>query len=1166
MPEQDKHKGTRRGLIRKAMQGVFVGAAAGLLAVSAGFLEISEHLELMALDLRFKLRPSIEMLSDVGYIEFDDSSLERFGKWPWSRSRQVALVNTLGLYGARAAGYDVFFIERENTVFHSGEVRQYFSGQRGPGADYQTLLQESFRDYDREFEKGLRKAGNIYLAYFSEDPKTSEKTLAGILKETKENIKSYPSEKRESVGELEKTFLKANKTAEQNAYKIVKIDAPLPEFIRAAKGIGFAQPGYNKDAIVRNYIFYRYYDGKLLYPITIKILSDIMDFKISDIEAVPDRHLIIKNAKDYKTGQRTDLKIPIDDHFQTLLNWAGPFNRTFLRVPFEYINYHYSYNLAKEIARKSMSSKTDINEKAFIRAAARIRTRLETEGIAIGSEADKVAKEVAGAQLISLGLDKNMSEKQMTAVLGKHMEEKQAQRIFDSVFTGHSASKAIKNNPELSPQEFFATGQWRGDRQLREEAFKNIRFFALAGKLEEIRPFYFPPLIQVKRNDKDIMLSPLDLYGKIFMIGLTGTQTIDLKPMPFDESAPMVAYHVNALNMVLTKNFLSFPPQYFKYAATLGLAVVIGLLGGVFSIPVFSGITAAITACYLFVTYHIWASKGVWLEWAVPLTAILLAFLASAVIQLIREFREKKKVRGIFSTMVSPAVLKVMEENPDKFSLTGERKPATMLFSKIDGIGDVIKTIAPDELTQLLSIYLTPNSEIIMEYDGYIDKYEGHVIMADFGVPLDDPDNPWKCAFSTVEQRLDIEAFKYFVNVRYGLNVGVSMGFNYGYVSAGNMGSERKFQYTVMGDPVNVSARFMAANYIYNSPYSITGEESVAALEDFVHLRLLDKLLLKGKTRPTEISDILGWKSDAYLKMRGKSPVPEFLRTVWAKCPPEKIFGYHALWEARQKRLNSGLAKDIAKFFEDSLPAATDMMTAEWKGYLLACVKRIGNIELNAKILLGHTAERRPVSGSVEVLGQWHERIADISGKAADALKKGTDSGDNLAGLVRECGIVQARIGLFMNRLGLDAAGAQEERVLEVFGRIKAFIPSVSSIQNSDEAFGKIETELNGFRKSYSASADSFFNAVKTRKEEYHELMAVIGAPDEETLKASAFFDKGLRLYWERRWDPALEEFKKAATAGADGGPARSFIERTETYKNSPPGDKWQGEFVQTKK
>ncbi|MBF0329338.1 MAG: CHASE2 domain-containing protein [Nitrospirae bacterium] len=1165
MPEQDKQKESRRGLIRKVFQGLLVGAVVGLLAVFAGFLETTEHLELMALDLRFKLRPQIEMLPEVGYIEFDDSSLERFGKWPWSRSRQVALVNTLGFYGARAAGYDVFFVEKENVVFHPAEIKQHLLGQTGD-ADYQTLINDSFRDYDYEFGKALRKAGNIYLAYFSHDPRTAEKTLAGILKETKENIKGYPAEKKESIAELEKTFLTPYKDAEQSAYKTVDIDGPLPDFIRSAKGIGFAQPGYNKDSIVRNYIFYRYYNGKLLYPITMRMLADIMDFKLSEIEAVPGQHLIIKNAKDYKTGQRINLKIPIDDHFQTLLNWAGSFNKAFLRIPFEYINYHYSYNLAKEIARKSMSAQADINEKTLVRTATRIRNRLETEGIAIGSEAERVGKEVAAAQLANIGLDRNMTEKQILAILEKHIEANQAQQIFDSVFTGYNAAKATKNNPQISAPEFFATGNWRGDRPQREEAFKSIQFFATAGKLEDVRPFYFPPLRPVKKNEKEVLLSPLDLYGKIFMIGLTGTNTIDLKPMPFDESAPMVAYHVNALNMMLTKNFLSFPPQYFKYAATLGLALIIGMLGSLFSIPVFSALTAAVASSYLFVTYQIWVSKGVWLEWAVPLAAILLAFLSSAVIQLIREFREKKKVRGIFSTMVSPAVLKVMEENPDKFSLTGERKPATMLFSKIDGIGDVIKTIAPDELTQLLSIYLTPNSEIIMEYDGYIDKYEGHVIMADFGVPLDDPDNPWKCAFSTIEQRLDIEAFKYFVKVRYGLNVGVSMGFNHGYVSAGNMGSERKFQYTVMGDPVNVSARFMAANYIYNSPYSITGEESVSVLEDFVHLRILDKLLLKGKTRPTEIADILGWKSDVYLKMRGKSPVPEFLRTVWSKCPPEKIFGYYALWETRQKRLNSGLAKEISGFFEGELSTAEKMMAAEWKRNILLCIKRIESIELNAKALLGYAVERKSVSGGSEILGQWHESIADITNKAADALRKETDQTAKLDGLIRDCGILQAQIALLMNRLNIDAEEGQDERILKVFGMIKEFVSSTVSIQNNDEASKKVEAELNGIRNSYAASASSFFDKIKTRKEEYHHIMAVIGAPDEDTLKTSAFFDNGLRLYWERRWDAAIEEFKKAATLGADGGPARSFIERIESYKISPPGDKWQGEFVQTKK
>jgi CHASE2 domain-containing sensor protein len=1164
--KDDNSKGKIR--LRHVLQGLLAGLVVGIMVSLLSFFDFNKHLELTTLDLRYRIRPPIPVLPEIGYIEFDDPSLELYGKWPWPRSRHVEMMKVLGFYDARAAGYDVFFLEKEDVVFQPYMLREYLAGKYVPDKKpyLPVLLGKSFRDYDKEFAEAIQKAGNIYLAAFTYDPSdnASTKGLAGILKETKDNRAAFSKQKKRAMDETEKTFLEIAPKWEKRLYKTSDIDVPLPELVRAARGVGFAQPGYDSDSIIRNYIFFRYYDGRTLYSITLKMLSDIMDFKLKDIATRPDGDVILRNARDFRTGQRRDVIIPVDEHFQALLNWAGDFDKTFLHVSFSLLEHYYAYIAAKETAREFPKA----GEKDIPLIGKRILMRLMNEKTVGEDEARAIAGNIAVAQAASVSLGKGIPadkiKKKLSTISGGPSGNENADAIADLVSAASTMSGALSDNASMSFDEFMSTppaAALKAPPERLREVYRNMKWFSGKGRLKDAGPCYFPPAVKVANGDKTVPFSPVDLDGKIFMMGLTGSNTIDLKPTPFENSAPMVAYHVNALNMLMSGNFLHFPPAYYKYAATFLLALLTGLIGSIFSIPVSVAITALFTGGYLFGTYRIWVLKGQWLDWAAPLEGIIFTYLTIIVVQFVRAFLEKRKVRGIFAAMVSPAVLKVMEENPDKFSLTGERKPATTFFSKIDGIGAVTKSIAPDELTQLLGFYLTPNSDIIMNYDGYIDKYEGHVIMADFGVPLDDPDNHWKCAFSTVEQRLDIEAFRYFVLAKYGLKVGVSMGFNYGYVSAGNMGSERKFQYTVMGDPVNVSARFMAANYIYNSLNSITGEDTEPVIRDYVHLRPLDKLLLKGKTRPISIFDITGWKPDAYLKLRGDMPVPGFLETIWGKCPPAKILGYQRFWSMEYARNGHPLAKDISEFFSASLDIALALMLNEWKREIEDCRARTDALMQRSQTVTSVSVQLPPLSetsgykGSLEKLISVLKTLLESSDDKA-VLTEGTED------IRREGKILLNKLELLSFRLQTESVS--EEKVLNIVKETKDYIPLVFSGNGS--GLEKLDGMIGEARKKYAESVSGFCKALAKKRRQYHEMMSLAGAPDARGLEAMVLFEEGLNLYWERQWDRALDKFRLAGDLMPGEGPILSFRERIETYKINPPGDNWQGEFVQTKK
>ncbi|MBF0564526.1 MAG: CHASE2 domain-containing protein [Nitrospirae bacterium] len=1207
----------RRDLIRKILTGIALGIVMSGISVLLGMLRLGKEFELYTLDIRYKMRPPVEQLQNLGYVELGDSSLELCGAWPWPRFRHVALIDTLAFYDAKAVAYDVFFIEKEQTTFHPDYIKRLISEDKpiskdkpvmdsaGQGDvnkndvnkldankfDVNKILSESFIDHDGEFASALKKAGNVYLAYFTVNAlKTNEGmdvsytlptsevlattgSIANSLSETRKRSVALAGErflpiKQNNEASLNTNFNSGLNTAlDKGMYKDVDIYPPLPDFIVASKGIGFAQPGLDSDSIVRNYILLRYYNGKIIYPVTLNMLSDLMDFKLNEMDIRPDKEpdkkpgkeIVLKNALDYKTKQRRDVSVPIDEHYQLLLNWAGPFDSTYFHVPFELLSRYYAYIRAKEIARQFRSPEVE----SFPVIRAKILASLSEEKPVITREAASISDEIAAAAVAESMLARGMNTEVLIKLLSHYVPGDVAAHVVLLVSDAGKMENEIRKLPSFTFSDYLRIyGKPAYARQHAREAFANLSWLAGKNRLEEGRPYYFPPPAKINAYGKETGFSPIDVDGKVLFIGLTGTNTIDLNPTPYEDSSPMVAYHLNFLNSVLTGNFLKKAAYAHKYWVTLFMSTAVGVAGFTLYLPLSILVTLFLGGSYLYTTYALWVQKGIWYEWFVPCTGLALTYMSVLIILFIRAFFEKKKVRNIFARMVSPSVLKVMEENPDSFSLTGQRKGATTFFSMINGMGDIVKSVTPEELTSLLSFYLTPNSEIIMHHGGYIDKYEGHVIMADFGVPLDDELSACNCVFSAINQKIEVEAFRYYVESRFGLKVNMSMGLNYGFISAGNMGSDRKFQYTVMGDPVNVAARFMAANFIYNSSNPITGQDTLPEITDYVYLRHLDKLLLKGKTRPTDLYECLGWKPNAYIALHGERPVPEYLKDIWSNCPPAKVFGYHMLWLRQHAERGHPMAKEISDHFGSSLDLARELALNEWKKEIMGYDNSFRLLKKRLGALFGQPFEYDHEGNKTHYekhLELWHEDITRIIRLLNDKIVLQKFDNTIVDELLREAEILSNKIELLRHRLERDTAG--HDMLKKVIELVKAFITNMAST-NVD----KLQQNIDSGRKRYVVYTEEFFKKLKPRKEAYHEMMSLAGSPTSGESSMASLYEEGLQRYWQRDWKGSLEKFHGALTHCPEDGPTISMIKRAESYIIAPPGPKWQGEFVQTKK
>jgi len=210
---------------------------------------------------------------------------------------------------------------------------------------------------------------------------------------------------------------------------------------------------------------------------------------------------------------------------------------------------------------------------------------------------------------------------------------------------------------------------------------------------------------------------------------------------------------------------------------------------------------------------------------------------------------------------VSSSVVNEMLKSPEKLKLGGDKKDLSVLFSDIRGFTTISEGLTPEELVHLLNEYLTVMTDIVFKYDGTLDKYMGDAIMAVYGAPLDQPDHPSRACHSALDMMVGLKGLneKWINEGKKPLDIGI--GINTGPMMVGNMGSDQRFDYTVMGDAVNLGSRLEGANKSYNTNILISDSTYQRVKDTFVCMEL-DSVRVKGKTLPVSIYQLIGEKEN----------------------------------------------------------------------------------------------------------------------------------------------------------------------------------------------------------------------------------------------------------------------------------------------------------------
>lgn len=359
-------------------------------------------------------------------------------------------------------------------------------------------------------------------------------------------------------------------------------------------------------------------------------------------------------------------------------------------------------------------------------------------------------------------------------------------------------------------------------------------------------------------------ISPDQVKGKIVLVGTSAVGLLDIKRTPLNDQIPGVDIHAQALENIIAQDFLTRPlileaVELISIAfAALGFILVIPLLGPMWTLLIYGIVSVG----YIANSIYLFREYGLLLDATYPVAAALILFSYLTFANFAREERQRRQIRDAFSHYLSPAMVDELANDPDRLKLGGEAREMTILFSDIQGFTGLSEKYDAATLTTIINKLLTPLSNEILDGNGTIDKFMGDCIMAFWNAPIQDPNHARDAcivalkmakAMDPINERLHREMAEEGHEFN-GVKVGI--GVNTGIVCVGNVGSDQRFEYSVLGDDVNLASRLEGQTRTYRVDI-VLGEATVNHVPDMAHVEL-DLIVVKGKTKPVRIFALLG--------------------------------------------------------------------------------------------------------------------------------------------------------------------------------------------------------------------------------------------------------------------------------------------------------------------
>jgi adenylate cyclase len=834
----------------------------------ADFSGIFTMLESRIQDTFLRFRPGRERFGGVVFLEVDDEATVRIGVFPWPRSVMADGLLRLKEFGAAQAVFDIEYIDKSppgvDAVYLEqglpGDFSQTFSGINANLWDLAEALSEGRLDG----EAAVRFAGLISASIMEEERALLEKAR-GIARDNDVyfaqalalfggswvtvNLQTRPlgGEQAERRVLAEEKFsypvtvlgdFRADLGDSGEPY--VDILSPILPVMEAARGAGFTNTFVDKDGVRRRIFLVRNVRGRWYPQLAFAPLLEYLGRP--ELIAEPGR-LTIKGAL-IPGSPPKDIVIPLDSRGAMILDWPA----TSYRASYTHVSFAELFSLeTNETLLERYLSNLAASDLAFF--ARFDQTAAAAYMLLPGIRDALAASALARSRALAETSDGAFAE---------YLELKARARGFIHELVSLDAGEKAKTLAGNLAPEY--PGQ---EESLREAAdYIQINLTYLLTVLMEI-------------ENRETWLRNV-LAGKMCVFGRVDTGSTDFGVNPFWEKYENPGTNAVVVDTILSGSFIIPPRPLWSAAAGMIMVPFLVLLlsslkpalrftlglGGAFAIPL--------------AAFGLFAATGLYTGVLGPVLAMVSAVIIREIIAYVDSEREKLFIRKAFSTYLSADVVQEIIADPARLQLGGIKRHITAVFTDIQGFSGISEKLDPEQLVTLLNRYLSGMSNVILGERGTIDKYEGDAIIAFFGAPLELPDHGRRACVSAVKmKRLETELNRWFIeNGMSSWPLLTRIGINTGDMVVGNMGTDQKMNYTIMGNAVNLTARLEGVNKQYGT-WILASEETIREAGKEVLGRRLDRVRVVGISRPVRLYEVLELAEDAGAELREKAELSD---------------------------------------------------------------------------------------------------------------------------------------------------------------------------------------------------------------------------------------------------------------------------------------------------
>lgn len=379
------------------------------------------------------------------------------------------------------------------------------------------------------------------------------------------------------------------------------------------------------------------------------------------------------------------------------------------------------------------------------------------------------------------------------------------------------------------------------------------------------------PLIPVHRllGEPDPELSA-QIQGRIVLIGTSAVGLRDLVATPLTAGFPGVLVHAAIVDQIVTQKFLTRPDWAIGFEVVVAIALGLLVLAFLPWLSTFANavVAAGALAVSVGIGWFAFANYDLLLSPILPAQTSLLAYGVASGVRLLLSESESRYIRSAFAHYLSPAMVEELVENPDALVLGGENRELTILFCDIRSFTSISETMEPTELTVFLNNFLTPMTNVLMERGATIDKYIGDAIMAFWNAPLDVQQHRQRACESVLAMLEALEK----LNETLAKPVRIGVGLNTGICCVGNLGSRQRFDYSAIGDSVNVGSRIEGLTKQYGLS-NLVADSTAHEVEGLAMLEV-DKVMVVGRDEATLVFTLLGGRERAgqedFIELKGQ--------------------------------------------------------------------------------------------------------------------------------------------------------------------------------------------------------------------------------------------------------------------------------------------------------